>query len=899
MGGLFAWLEEVLRPVVDWWIAHFPIREPVVLFAVSLGLFLVVPLLSARLKIPSIVGILFCGIVLGPHALGVLGHQEDGALYFLGHLGLLFIMFLAGLEMDVDDFKKNRGRGLTFGFLSFIFPLAAGTGIAVALHDHLGWERYSWRTALLLGSLLASHTLIAYPITSRLGISRQEAVTVAVGGTVITDTAALLLLAILPEAENGVGVWFWVGLLVPLAIFVAVLFLVIPRLGRWFFRSVGDDGGHQFLFVLAVAFVGGALSHLVHLEPIIGTFLAGLAINRLIPEQSTLMNRINFVGNQLFVPFFLLYVGTLVDLQRLFEGWGVAGLAGLLLAGTLATKYLAAFLLQKSFGYTRYERGVVFGLSVPKAAALAIALIGFEKGLFDQSVLDAGILLLLGTCLIGPWITEHYARLVAQHRVEEGHGGDAAQRILVPMANPATAHGIMEMAFLLRHPQSHEPLFPLAVVGDEGDVDRRVAASEKMLSESVISAAAADVPISPLVRIDLNVPAGVGRAVREQRITTVLVGWSGEATATTRMFGSALDKILVHCESRVLVYRSTHAAKTTKVIRIAIPPYAEHEPRFEETLYEIKNLAKQIGGEVIVYLTEIGEASLPKRIEQAKPALTVETRADRNWAATRKRLLAETEAGDMVILFSAREATVSWQPGLDRMPRLLAQTHEDLSLLVVYPPLPSHDQEQAVHAHLQQFLTSAPKIEARRIGSAVEDWKDFVARVVEALSLPRATVRERLAELIVAEAEAFTTDLGAGMALVHAHTEDVDRPLIMAAVLPEGIEFPHVGDRCRILFLLLSPSTLLPERHLRNLSRVAYWSRTPRIAQRLLVSEGDEDIVRILSELRPDARGRGTTGEVEGRARGATTRDEGAGARGKGGDGNGNGDRDGGKAPRR
>ncbi|EJF09819.1 cation:proton antiporter [Pontibacter sp. BAB1700] len=320
-----------------------PFEDPVLIFTMVLLIILVAPIILNKLRIPGIVGLILAGVIVGPNGFNLL--LRDASIILFGTVGLLYIMFLAGLEIDMIDFKKNRNRSLIFGALTFLIPITTGTLIFYYLMD------YQLLSAILLSSMFSSHTLIAYPIASRLGISKNEAVTVTIGGTIVTDTAVLLVLAVVAGSSQGdLDVWYWVKLAGSLAIFAGIVMFVFPRIASWFFKQIESEKGAQYIFVLTLVFAAAFLAELAGVEAIIGAFLAGLALNPLIPHTSALMNRIEFVGNNIFIPFFLINVGMIVDLSVLFRGPEALIIAGVIVVVALVTKFLAAGSLKRYLG---------------------------------------------------------------------------------------------------------------------------------------------------------------------------------------------------------------------------------------------------------------------------------------------------------------------------------------------------------------------------------------------------------------------------------------------------------------------------------------------------------------------------------------------------------------------
>jgi Kef-type K+ transport system membrane component KefB len=386
-----------------------PLQEPVVIFAVIMTTILVVPLIAARIRLPAIVVMILVGMVLGPDGTQLL--QTEGTITLWGTVGLQYIMFLAGLEIDVVEFNKSQLRSVFLGLMTFLFPAVVVGAVGHWLLD------YGWSASLLLASMFGAHTLLAYPLVSRMGLGKQESVTITVGATIIAEIAALVLLAAVSGIHSGdASLLFWGHMLLRMSLFGLFIFLVVPRVTRAFFKHVGGDGGHQFLFVLVVVFVCAVLSVPAKLEPIIGAFLAGLAVNRLIPENGPLANRLEFVGQHLFIPVFLLWVGMIVDLDALISSWKPWAIAGVLVVPALGAKLLAAKITQWRFGYTANEGWVMFGLSASRAAAtLAVVLVGQRLGVLDGDLVNAVVILIVVSCLVSPWVAEHFGRRAAIH----------------------------------------------------------------------------------------------------------------------------------------------------------------------------------------------------------------------------------------------------------------------------------------------------------------------------------------------------------------------------------------------------------------------------------------------------------------------------------------------------
>lgn len=656
-----------------------PFSDPVLIFTVVLFIILLAPTLFARARVPGLVGLIVAGILVGPNGFNLL--QRDASIVLFGTVGLLYIMFLAGLEIDLQDFRKNRHRSLVFGAFTFFIPQISGTLIAYYFLD------FSWSSSILLASMFASHTLLVYPAISRMGLTKNEAVTVAVGGTMITDTAALLVLAIMVRSTSGsLDGQFWIQLVISFAIFVFIVLALFPRLGAWFFKHGQGDGAAQYIFVLAVVFAAAFLAELAGVEAIIGAFLAGIALNTLIPHTSALMNRIEFVGNALFIPFFLISVGMLVDVRVLFQGTEALIVAATMIVVAVSAKWLAAFATQRVFGYSVVERNLIFSLSNSQAAAtLAAVLIGFNIGLLNENVLNGTILMILVTCLLSSFVAEDAGKKQA---LLEGNKrpdlGEAPERILVPMANPETMEQLIDLATMIRNPLSPEPIYPLMIVQDDDQARERVAINQKMLGKVVRHAAASDTSVQLVSRIDLNVASGIARAIKELMITEVVIGWNGRLTTERRIFGSVLDNLLEQSPQMIMVAKLVHPLNVTPKIVMVVPENAELETGFARWLRVILRLTKQTGSKLLCFGAEKTLNQMQTVVASHKPSVEARYRPFADWEDF-LILARELDKDDLFLIVSARQGTLSHNKYLDGIPGKLAKHFQEASFIIIYP----------------------------------------------------------------------------------------------------------------------------------------------------------------------------------------------------------------------
>lgn len=656
-----------------------PITNPVLIFAIAMLIFLLAPLIMAKLKIPGIIGLIFAGVIVGPNGIGLL--ERDPTIILLGTVGLLYIIFIAGLEINLEGFKKYRQQSLVFGSFSFFIPFIFGIILGFILD-------YSIAGSILLGSLLGSHTLLAYPIASRLGITKNKAVTTTVGGTIVTDTSALLILAIVAAAMTGeLSPSFWITMIGLLVLYVIAVLLIIPLLAKSFFRTLGGgDGFLEFTFVMTILFVSAYLATLVGLEPIIGSFLAGLALNRYILEHSPLMNRIKFVGNALFIPFFLLSVGMLMDLSVLINEPSAWILSALIVLFVNSGKFLGAWVSGKIYKYSSDEIKLMFGLSIPQAAAtLAATLVGYDLGLFDQATVNGVIVMILVTCMIGPYVVEKYSRKLALLEEQKPYEpNEAPQRILIPVANPKTMESLLDLAFILRG-KDMEPIYPLSVVQEyNGRAAEKVAEAEKLLNKAVSYCSGADIPVHLLTRVDQNITSGIVRAMEESRITTVVIGWNGKLSTPQRIFGGTLDQVLDRTTEMIFVSKLDNTLNTTKKIICVLPPGIDHKTGYYEAIQSIKLIAGQLGATLVVVVIKDDMAYHKQSFARIKPDITTKYTHLSSWNELQHYLLL-LKKDDLMLIMSARRGTIAWHPRLEEFPRMLSKS-DVVNFIIVYPP---------------------------------------------------------------------------------------------------------------------------------------------------------------------------------------------------------------------
>ena len=675
---------------------HFPVTDPTWIFFLVLIIILFAPMILGRLRIPHIIGMILAGVVVGKYGFNIL--ERDSSFELFGKVGLYYIMFLAGLEMDMDDFKKNRTKGLVFGMFTFLIPMGLGIWSSMSMLN------YGFLTSVLLASMYASHTLIAYPIISRYGLSRQRTVSITIGGTAVTVVLALMVLAVIGGMYKGedVGGLFWVLLVAKVVLLFGLIIFLMPRISRWFFRTY-EDAVMQFIFVLAMVFLGGGLMELVGMEGILGAFLAGLVLNRFVPHVSPLMNRLEFVGNALFIPYFLIGVGMIIDVRCLFTEGEALKVAVVMTVVATFSKWLAAWITQKIYGMKKVEGSLIFGLSNAQAAAtLAAVLIGhgiiMENGerLLNDDVLNGTVVMILFTCIISSVVTERAARkMVTQENLMEGSECKEQERILIPVANPETIEGLVGMALMMRHPKQKESLVALSVINDNNTSETKELIGKRNLERTAMIAAAADASVKTVLRYDLNIAQGIIHTQKEYAVTDIVIGLHRKTNLMDSFFGTMTENLLKGTNRQIMIAKLLMPVNTLRRIVVAVPDKAEYEKGFLKWMTQLCRMGKQLGCRVHFFATEDTLKHLRALTEKQEANTFTEFSLLEEWDDL-LLLTGQVNYDHLFVVVSSRKGSISYQTSFERLPSQISKYFANNSLLIVYPDQLGDDPQEIV-----------------------------------------------------------------------------------------------------------------------------------------------------------------------------------------------------------
>ena len=674
----------VLASTIDF---TLPLADPVLKFLLILLIILAAPLLLNKLRIPHLLGLIIAGAIIGPHGFNLV--LRDSSIILSGTAGLLYIMFLAGLEIDMADFKRNSTKSLAFGMYTFLIPMILGTVVGIWI------LRFNVLTSVLLASMFASHTLIAYPIISKLGISKNKAVSITVGGTMITDTLALLVLTIIVGMATGqVNDMFWIRLGVSILIFALIVLFGFPFIGRWFFKHVHDNIS-QYIFVLVMVFLGSFLAQVAGMEAIIGAFLSGLALNHLIPQSSPLMNRVEFVGNAIFIPFFLLGVGMLIDYRTFFTSFETIKVGLIMIIVATAAKYIAAWMPQKTFHLSTDQRSVIFGLSNAQAAAtLAAVMVGYNVitgtdangepiRLLNESVLNGTILMILVTCTIASFAAQKGAHnIAAQDISDKEENKKESEHILIPVSNEETVEELVNLSLAIKSPQNKNGLFALKVIDNHHSDEKALKQSRRVLQTAVNTAAATDTQMKDLLRYDLSVSNAIASVVKEREITDLVVGLHKEKDIPAAFLGHIVESVLAERSVSTFIYKPAQPISTVRRHLIIIPELAEKEIGFNQIIFRLRNVTQNTGAATVFYGSEATLNALKKLLaKKSGEASYIEFNDWDDFLI----VFRDIKPDDTMWIILSRKEGLSYAPAMARIPKYLNKYFQANSFVLAYP----------------------------------------------------------------------------------------------------------------------------------------------------------------------------------------------------------------------
>jgi len=655
---------------------------PIEIICVLFLVFWFVPLISRKIKVPSIILLIFSGIIIGPYSLHII--NNDSSIKLLADIGIMFIMFLAGIELEVRQIQANKKNSIVFGILTFAIPFAIGFGIFYFLLS------YSTISATLIALMFSTQTLVSYPLASRLGLSNNKSVISAVGGTIITDTAVLFSIGLIIASHNDVlNSSYFLKFLLLIAGFVALVVFIFPLIIKKFFRRFEDNEYTDFSLLMGLLFLAGSVAHFVQLEGIIGAFFAGIILNKYIPKNSALMSNLHFTGNAIFIPIFLVYVGMLIDYKSVINSSETIFISVVLAVSAITAKWLAAWVSGKIFKFTADEIGLLFGLSVSHAAVvIATALIGFNMGIISISFLNATVILILCSCVVSSYITEFYGRKVViadkltLSTVEEYEISD---RVIVPYANPKTIEILLDIAVATVYPNTKSIIYPLTVVQEnDKQYKNTISINKKRIAEIAEKLFAKEVNFNPISRIDMNPIIGINRAVKEMMATVLVVGWTGRNLRKSDVLGKNIEVILANTDIQTMVCNTKQPLNLFNEMFVIVPEFAQYEKGFRKWMYSIDTISRNIAAD----LKFICNAKTSEYLRHFSAEWKINQNASfllKNTYSEVVQQLEKMSQNTLVIFIFARDNSVSDTKEIDNFVRALRHYEQDINFIIIVP----------------------------------------------------------------------------------------------------------------------------------------------------------------------------------------------------------------------
>jgi len=663
-----------------------PLDNQILTFSLLLFIILLSPIILRKFRIPALIGLIISGVIIGPKGLNVIGDTlmaSSGWVKLFSTFGLLYIMFMAGLELDMQEFRRYRNKSITFGALTFFIPLLLGYPIC---RYGLGLSEMA---SLLTASMFATHTLVAYPIVSKYGISKSEAVAIAIGGTILTDTAVLIILAVISGSDHGeINTNVLIHLGITLSIFSLIMFWVVPRIARWFFSKLESEKTSHYIFVLSILFFAAFLAEAAGIESIIGAFVAGLVLNKLIPHSSALMNRIEFIGNSLFIPFFLISVGMVVDVRSLAQDPWAWAIAGILTSFAITSKFLAAWATQLIFRMSRPERQVMFGLSTAHAAAtLAVISVGYRMGLLSIDIVNGTVILILITSMTASFVTESAGKklLIDQSKNESLESPALRSQHLMVAANELKGNEqLFDFSILITDKKVISPISVVSVLHDDGEAEMRIRRSRKHMDDFIHHYSGGEISVQAMATIDNNFSSGISRVSKELVADIVLINDDSKRNLLKRLIGDDRDHLLDVCEKTVFFCQFNHAFSQYREIALVCPPLAELESSFNQWLERIFRVSKELNCDLDIYATQDTFEKIEAYKTFRKFGCELKHTAVYNPEDTLKLLENKTEETLLTGIF-ARKGAVSSFLGMELLPSRMEKQLDRMDRIFIYP----------------------------------------------------------------------------------------------------------------------------------------------------------------------------------------------------------------------
>lgn len=666
---------------------HLPITDPTWVFFLVLLIILLAPLVFGWLRIPHIIGYILAGVLIGENGFHVL--DRDASFTLFGQVGIYYIMFLAGLEMDLVGFKQYISKGLVFGVLTSLIPFVFGYVTGYYLLE------YTLSASLLLACIFSSHTLVAYPIVAKYGLSKNPSVTISISATMIALLFALILLAVIAGQYRGSNdAWFWILFSLKCILYFVGVILVFPFVIRAFFKRY-TERVIQYIFVLVMVFFSAALAELCGIEGLLGAFLSGLIFNRFIPRSSSLMNRIEFVGNAIFIPYFLVGVGMLVNLKPLISDWNAVFIVLIIVLTSTLSKLIASTCARCLFHFNHAQGLMMFGLSEAHAAgAIAMVMVGTSlevapgEHLMDNTVLDGVVMMILISCIISSMATDQAARKLRMQADSERENTQTRpaddEKILVLVKDTTKIRNLVQTAIMMRNQALNRGLICLHVVNDADYTEKSQRESKEILDDAEEICVATDVPVQVQSRLAVNLVNGVVHSMRENDASEIVMGPHDQKDGDTSFYGYFAQTLIDSMNRQLIIASYNMPVSTMRKIVVAVPAKAEYEVGFYRWVRRLARLAGEIGCKIEFHTSDATGRLIYQYVQRYHKNVRAEYKMIDSWQdliALKNRV----NADQLFVIVTARPGGISYQKSFDKLNKVVPNYFSHCSVMVIYP----------------------------------------------------------------------------------------------------------------------------------------------------------------------------------------------------------------------
>lgn len=818
-------------------ILELPIHDPLLIFSIVMLNVLIAPIIAEKLKLPGILGLIISGVIFGPHLFGII--ERDRTVQLFGAIGILYIMFQAGLEINISEVKKNKHHSLLFGFFTFIIPLILGTisGFYIL--------RLNILQSVLFASMFSSHTLLTFPLVSKLGLSKRPEVSTTIGGTIITDTFALLILAVIIKMYNGsINHFFWMKLFISISLYTISVLFLLPKLTRWFFKKFANENGiEEYVFIFSLLFIVSYLAHFAGLEPIIGAFLVGLSLNRLIPEKSILMNRIHFVGNSLFIPYFLISVGMIIEPKSFISDWKTWEVSLVMIITALISKYLASYFFGKIVKYDSTQKNLMFGLSVNQAAAtLAAVLIGFELGIFNETILSGTIMMIIVTTFVGAVTTNKAVKTILSKvtRTHKKKKEKLSERILLPIHNPNNINNLTDLAFYLSDESEGEPIYPLGIVIDGNDVEKDLEKSEEILTKILLKGVASNKNIIPLTKIDSNISEAINKTCKEYRTSKVILGWGGKSNILKNLFnGSTVEQYIKNSKEMIFIANIVEKLDLSRDLILIVPPFITMQKGFSEAMNSVIKLCKELNDKLIILSDEKTLEDIKDYLKSSK--IDIMYKSIKSFKKIDIQIKDSIKENDLIIQLCSRNWELSWRLDLEKLSYEIPEIFSNNSFISLYPYSYDEDDKEIAKIFIKDEFFQNIEPKNLIINHKQKNLDTIILDYIREHNILNTFALEELVK-------EKPIELSHEIALIHNHVNGISEAQIFLVSNKSGIFIKSSNKEYKIIILLLSPKSLQLKEHLELLSEIAKFSKNHKKIDILYDSKNYNDFINKLNK---------------------------------------------------